>query len=90
MDAIPSVEVTGLGRTYARIHGFRDDQSTWAEHDGPPPVTPERVVDVYITRLPFAIGKTRSSAVRRKWGALGRFGACNFPGGAAGPRRPKR
>ncbi len=55
---LPTIQVEGEGRAYARLYGFVAD--TWLENH-PPPATADSLVNVYITALPFAIGACRAA-----------------------------
>ncbi len=49
-----TVEITELGNVYARLYGFLNER--W-DGDTPPPINEANIIDTYITKLPFAIGK---------------------------------
>jgi len=58
MESEPStVEIAELGKIYARIYGFLNDR--W-DNNTPPPMDERNMIDSYIQRLPFAIGKLLS------------------------------
>jgi hypothetical protein len=51
-----SAEIEGVGHAYARLYGFLDQDNLWSEPRAPP-IKKGNTFEVFITRLPFAIGE---------------------------------